>query len=212
MDVAVEVPDPIDSLDSWLGLADELSSASSDISDDQIWSQKSLPPEIATINGLIDDLMAICVSLPSGSGTTIDCDCLALITVSNIPKFFRLYFQHWHIHSPILHHTPLQVSSLAPGLLLAIMIVGAHFSDDATEVGYAGQLTSLAEIFVFRDKAFVAGQPCDGHRGLQLLQAGLLICQLQLRIGDDVKQKQVRSTLFGRLIDVSITIPRLVFF
>lgn len=204
------MPDPIDSLDSWLGLRDDmelqsstLSSESSSISDDQYWSQSSLPPEIAALNGLIDDLTAIFVSLPAETGEPQDYDCLSLLTISNVPKFFRLYLQHWHVHSPIVHHTFLQVNQLAPELLLAVLVMGAHFSDEVKDTTHASQLTTLAEVFIFRDKAFNANEPCGGHRGLQMLQAGLSICQLQLRIGDAVKQEQVRTVRFDRLIDVS---------
>lgn len=211
--VAVDVPDPIDSLDSWLGLHDDmelqssaLSSASSSVSDDQFWGQSTLPPEIATLNGLIDDLTAICMSFPGDAAERPDYDCLSLLTISNVPKFFRLYVQHWHIHSPIIHHTLLQVNQLAPELLLAVLVMGAHFSDDANDTSYASQLTNLAEVFIFRDRVFNYSEACDDHRGLQLLQAGLSICQLQLRIGDEVKQEQVRNVRFDRLIDVSIVI------
>lgn len=102
------------------------------------------------------------------------------------------------------HHTLLQVQELEPELLLAILLAGAHFSADQNEANQARRLTSIAEIFLFRDQAFDASATKHDGRGLQLAQAALLICQLQLRNSDRSKREYVRCVLFQRLVAVSI--------
>ena len=211
--IKIEVPDPIDSLGLWLGLHDDIDTYNRTTSpmvclptDNYASRVVSLPPEIAAINGLVDELTAIRIcTVTDGlwlNSSLEEEDCMSLLLISNVPKLFALYIQHWHVHSPILHHTVLQVPDLEPELLLAILLVGAHFSADQEEVKRARLLTPLAEIYVFRDKAFTLNNPRRDRRSLQLVQAGLLICQLQLRSNDQVLRKRVRCELFERLITV----------
>jgi len=141
-----------------------------------------------------------------------------LFTPSRITKFIGLYFEFWHPHCPFLHQASFNAEIAPPSLLVAVILMGAMYSQTDKEVAIAKRLLDLSEIYIYSmdelsddfeirqslsslhssGSEFVS----DGPFALQHLQAAYLTVTTQFWAGSLVSRKRVVEMRFGTVIKV----------
>jgi hypothetical protein len=141
-----------------------------------------------------------------------------LFTPSRITKFIDLYFEFWHPHCPFLHQASFNAEIAPPSLLVAVILMGAMYSQTDKEVAIAKRLLDLSEIYIysmddlsddFEIRQSLGLLRCSGSESisygplaLQHLQAAYLTVTTQFWAGSLVSRKRVVETRFGTVIKV----------
>lgn len=141
-----------------------------------------------------------------------------LFTPSRIVKFIGLYFEFWHPHCPFLHRGSFDSDTSTVSLLVAVVLMGAMYSQLDKELGAAKKLLDLAELFIFSmdtvdDDAEIrmslegfssstANLVSDRSSALQHLQAAYIIVTTQFWAGSLTSRRRVVETRFGVVIKV----------
>jgi len=141
-----------------------------------------------------------------------------LFTPSNITKLANLYFEFWHPHCPIIHQESFNVETVPTPLLVAVVMVGAMYSQNDTDVTTAKLLLDLAELYVFsmddltdeyeirqmlRAPASSTAESIPlSMLAFQHLQAAYQMVCVQFWAGNMVSRKRTIDTKFGVVIKV----------
>lgn len=136
-------------------------------------------------------------------------DRVDLFTPSNIERFFRQYFRHWHRHSPILHRQLFNPGTISMPLLLAVVLTGALFSSSVKETNLARSMLDFAEDYAFENPIFLdlisktEVQAIISHRAvIEAVQAAMSVFQIQLREGSPQKRKYMRTVRMSQIVTV----------
>jgi len=144
-----------------------------------------------------------------------------LFTPSNITKLANLYFEFWHPHCPIIHQQSFNVESTPTPLLVAVVMVGAMYSQNDTDVSTAKLLLDLAELYIFsmddltdeyeirqmlRAPASSTAESIPlSMLAFQHLQAAYQMVCVQFWAGNMVSRKRTIDTKFGAVVKVFYT-------
>lgn len=72
-----------------------------------------------------------------------------LFTPSRITKMENLYFEFWHPHCRILHQVSFSIENAPTPLLVAVIAMGAMYSQVDQEATTAKGLLDLAELYIY---------------------------------------------------------------
>ncbi|QSS50895.1 C2H2 finger domain-containing protein [Histoplasma capsulatum var. duboisii H88] len=73
----------------------------------------------------------------------------SLLMTQRIQKFIALYFDHWQCNCPMIHQPTFNPETTASPLLAAMVLMGATYSENATEKLTAKKMFDLIEAYVF---------------------------------------------------------------
>ncbi|QSS63121.1 C2H2 finger domain-containing protein [Histoplasma capsulatum] len=73
----------------------------------------------------------------------------SLLMTQRIQKFISLYFDHWQSNCPMIHQPTFNPEATASPLLAAMVLMGATYSENATEKLTAKKMFDLIEAYVF---------------------------------------------------------------
>jgi hypothetical protein len=139
-----------------------------------------------------------------------------LLVGSRIRRFVDMYFKYWHCNLQLIHQPSFDLDSVPTALLIAIIFVGAIYSNDENEVSAARQLLDIAEFSVFYAETFtgeISGSfnhkwSVERSSGFQShfenLQAGVIMVIAQYWAGSRSSRNRVMETRFGEITRVSV--------
>jgi len=135
-----------------------------------------------------------------------------LFTPSRITRMVNLYFEFWHPHCPIVHRKSFSVETAPTPLLVAIITMGAMYSQVDRDVKTATALLDLIELYIYsmddlteesEIRHMLLGQTeALSSLVFQHLQAAYLTVCVQFWAGKMVARRRVIETRFGVVIKV----------
>jgi hypothetical protein len=135
-----------------------------------------------------------------------------LFTPSRITRIVNLYFEFWHPHCPIVHRKSFSVETAPTPLLVAIITMGAMYSQVDRDVKTATALLDLIELYIYsiddlteesEIRHMLLGQTeALSSLVFQHLQAAYLTVCVQFWAGKMVARRRVIETRFGVVIKV----------
>ncbi|OJJ43912.1 hypothetical protein ASPZODRAFT_135951 [Penicilliopsis zonata CBS 506.65] len=140
-----------------------------------------------------------------------------LLTTTRIRKFAAMYFKYWHTSCPITHAPSFDLETAPMALLVAVVFMGAMYSNDEKEAYVARRVLDFAEFFIFSNDTFSSeNEICttfsgtrvfDGDIGdwtqFQNLQAGVLMVILQYWAGNPVSRNRALENRFSEVVKVA---------
>ncbi|EPY49585.1 zinc finger protein Zas1 [Schizosaccharomyces cryophilus OY26] len=97
-------------------------------------------------------------------------DYLAMVTPESIGVWVNAYFSYFHIRWPILHRGTFQISQTPLELLLAMITLGMHFTNNPTDRLLAIEIHSKLRFCVYEKEEFVPPIPLWVYQMLLLIQ------------------------------------------
>ena len=139
---------------------------------------------------------------------------IELVTSAEVLSCLDLYFQAYHRHCPILHKPTFDQSSAPVPLLLAMMALGAMYSENAGRVAWVRQLLDLMELYIFstpglRDEYEASFRLTDNDdedrlwHHFQTFQGAYLITVAQYFSGNAPAKRRARSQRFTILVAIA---------
>jgi hypothetical protein len=141
-----------------------------------------------------------------------------VFTPSRIKRLVSLYFEFWHPHCPIIHPGTFSIETAPTPLLVAVVVVGAMYSQVDRDVSTTKLLLDLAELYVFSNddltdeyeirqmlRAPYNTTPDSvpfSNQSFQHLQAAYLMVCCQFWAGNMVARKRAIETKFGVVFKV----------
>ncbi|PMD54151.1 putative C2H2 finger domain protein [Hyaloscypha bicolor E] len=142
-----------------------------------------------------------------------------LFTPSRMRRLISLYFEFWHPHCPITHQGTFNMETAPTPLLVAVLFVGAMYSQVDRDVSSAKLLLDLAELYVFSiddltdefeirrmlrapNNTAPDSLPLS-NQAFQHLQAAYLVVCVQFWAGNMVSRKRAIDTKFGVVLKVA---------
>ncbi|KAN0106146.1 putative C2H2 finger domain protein [Hyaloscypha variabilis] len=142
-----------------------------------------------------------------------------LFTPSRIKRLVGLYFEFWHPHCPIIHQGTFNVDVVPTPLLVAVLMVGAMYSQVDRDVSTTKLVLDLAELYIFSiddlTDEFEIRQMLRApynttpdslplsNLAFQNLQAAYLMVCVQFWAGNMVSRKRAIDTKFGVVLKVA---------
>jgi len=179
------------------------------------------PPSEASstaIQAIFEKTMALRLS-PSEQGD-ISHHLNYLFTPSRIKRLVGLYFEFWHPHCPIIHQGTFNVDVVPTPLLVAVLMVGAMYSQVDRDVSTTKLVLDLAELYIFSiddlTDEFEIRQMLRApynttpdslplsNLAFQNLQAAYLMVCVQFWAGNMVSRKRAIDTKFGVVLKVIV--------
>jgi hypothetical protein len=179
----------------------------------------------AAIQAIYRKMMALQLSPPEQAEISHHLN--YLFTPSRIKRLVGLYFEFWHPHCPIIHQGTFSVETAPTPLLVAVVVVGAMYSQVDRDVSTTKFLLDLAELYVFSiddlTDEFEIRQmlrapyntPPDSislsNQCFQNLQAAYLMVCVQFWAGNMVSRKRAIDMKFGVVLKVIVLFIRNAF-
>ncbi|CAD6442342.1 5adcff4b-b7b5-4f5f-af1b-8c894e5f0d47 [Sclerotinia trifoliorum] len=133
-----------------------------------------------------------------------------LLTVPNLVDFTRLYFEHWHPNSPVIHQPTYNLETVSLPLLFAVFLIGAAYSSPRDTASLATQCGTLCEEFVFEDDEVKSilrtEQGFEGPTSLQAVQAALLVAVLQTWQNGPEARTRMRKKRYSDIVTMTRTL------
>ncbi|KAL2387581.1 hypothetical protein RJ035_004140 [Blastomyces gilchristii] len=140
-----------------------------------------------------------------------------LLMTQRIQKFVALYFQSWHNNCPMIHQPSFNPETTAPTLLAAVVLMGATYSENASERLAAKKMSDVIEMFIFSTEVYsqefeiaqsykVAHDRVDiktDWRSFENFQAGYLMFLIQYWGGSRAARNRVIEVRFGEVVRVA---------
>ncbi|OJD18456.1 hypothetical protein AJ78_01512 [Emergomyces pasteurianus Ep9510] len=140
-----------------------------------------------------------------------------LLTTQRIQKFVSLYFQNWQNNCPMIHRPTFDPETTASSLLAAVVLMGATYSENASERLTAKKMLDLVEAFIFSADVYsqdfeIAQSYKTTHaqidiktdwRSFENFQAGYLIFLVQYWVGTKVAKNRMIEVRLGEVIKVA---------
>ncbi|KAI9037717.1 uncharacterized protein KD926_000058 [Aspergillus affinis] len=140
-----------------------------------------------------------------------------LLTTARIRKFVSMYFKFWQPSCSMLHQPSFDPEIVSLPLLIAVVFMGAMYSDDATELHFARRLVDFAELVVFSSDIYSCeneiGLAFGGRRNTEIdandwsmfqnFQAGFIIVVAQYWGGTRVSRNRAMENRFSEVIKVA---------
>jgi hypothetical protein len=143
-----------------------------------------------------------------------------LFTPSRMRRLISLYFEFWHPHCPITHQGTFSMETAPTPLLVAVLFVGAMYSQVDRDVSSAKLLLDLAELYLFsiddltdefEIRRMLRAPNNTAPDSLSLsnqafphLQAAYLMVCVQFWAGNMVSRKRAIDTKFGVVLKVIV--------
>jgi hypothetical protein len=147
-----------------------------------------------------------------------------LFTPSRIRRLVSLYFEFWHPHCPMVHQGSFSVDTAPVPLLIAVVVVGAMYSQVDKDVSNTKLLLDLAELYVFSlddltDEFEIRQMLRAPHtmtpesislsnQAFPNLQAAYLMVCVQFWAGSMVSRKRAIDTKFGVVLKVIVDLSK----
>ncbi|KKZ59903.1 hypothetical protein EMCG_05289 [[Emmonsia] crescens] len=140
-----------------------------------------------------------------------------LLTTQRIQKFVTLYFQNWQNNCPMIHQPTFDLETTASSLLAAIVLMGATYSENASERLTAKKMFDLIESFIFSADVYsqdfeIAQSYKAAHaqidiktdwRSFENFQAGYLMFLVQYWGGTRAARNRMIEVRLGEVIKVA---------
>ncbi|KLJ10657.1 hypothetical protein EMPG_13964 [Blastomyces silverae] len=140
-----------------------------------------------------------------------------LLMTQRIQKFVALYFQNWQNNCPMIHQPTFDPETTAPTLLAAVVLMGATYSENASERLAAKKMFDLIEMFIFSAEVYshefeIAQSYKAAHdqvdiktdwRSFENFQAGYLMFLIQYWGGSRAARNRVIEVRFGEVVRVA---------
>ncbi|PGH07476.1 hypothetical protein GX51_01777 [Blastomyces parvus] len=140
-----------------------------------------------------------------------------LLMTHRIQKFVALYFQNWQSNCPMIHQPTFDPETTAPALLATVVLMGATYSENASEKLAAKKMFDLVEMFVFSTEVYsqdfeIAQSYKAAHdqvdiktdwRSFENFQAGYLMFLIQYWGGTKRAKNRVIEVRFGDVVRVA---------
>lgn len=141
-----------------------------------------------------------------------------LLTTQRIQKFVTLYFQNWQNNCPMIHQPTFDPETTASSLLAAIVLMGATYSENASERLTAKKMFDLIESFIFSADVYsqdfeIAQSYKAAHaqidiktdwRSFENFQAGYLMFLVQYWGGTRAARNRMIEVRLGEVIKVGL--------
>ena len=188
------------------------------------WEPPTLQSE-ACVQGILQK--AISIGISPQEQADISQHLNYLFTPSRITKLVNLYFEFWHPHCPIVHQGSFSVQTTPISLSVAVVLMGAMYSQVDRDVTTAKTLLDLAELYIYsmddlteefevRQMMRAASTTTPESIALSMLafqhlQAAYLMVCVQFWAGNMVSRKRAIDTRFSVVIKACQTVRNMDF-
>lgn len=139
---------------------------------------------------------------------------ISQLTATEVASLLDLFFQHYHIHCPIIHKPSFNPTQKPLVLVLALMALGGMYAPDKARVERMRALLDVIELYIFnvpglREEfpfSFDLSQAPDEeslHAQFEVMQGAYLIIVAQYFSGNVAAKRRARRQRFTRVLDVS---------
>ncbi|KAK1141811.1 hypothetical protein N8T08_008476 [Aspergillus melleus] len=170
---------------------------------------------IAMIQAILDKAYTVPLDLKAQQEITTGLN--YFLTTARIRKFVSMYFSYWQPSCAILHQPSFDPEIVPLPLLIAVVFMGAMYSDDATELYFARRLVDFAELVVFSSDIYSCeseiGSAFGGRRNTEIetndwsmfqnFQAGFVMVVAQYWGGSRISRNRAMENRFSEVIKVA---------
>lgn len=143
---------------------------------------------------------------------------ISQLTATEVASLIDLYFQHYHIHCPVIHKPSFDPTRKPLVLVLALMTVGGMYAPDKARVERMRMLLDVIELYVFnvpglREEfpfSFDLSKAADEdtlYAQFETMQGAYLVVVAQYFSGNLAAKRRARRQRFTRVLDVSSSSP-----
>ncbi|KIH93307.1 hypothetical protein SPBR_04090 [Sporothrix brasiliensis 5110] len=179
-------------------------------------------PLIVKTHQILFRIREVATVKPRNSTVTLDWSpaveqqCLQFFSPGNLRKFLALYWARWHPNVNMVHRPTFDAVDAKCVLVVAMALIGACMSPDASDYEQARIWFNCVEEVVFIDDDFgspprpgasgasaAAFDPLAHRRTIQALQASYIVCLYQNWEGTDESKQRIRRYRFSTVVSVA---------
>jgi hypothetical protein len=195
--------------------ADPMQPTQMDISD---YRAEALEPRAQEIRTALQTTAMNFGSQPDMSSLLELGPAISQLTASEVASLVELFFQHYHIHCPIVHRPSFDPTRKPLVLVLAIIALGGMYAADRARIDRMKMLLDVIELYIFNvpglreefSYSFDLSKAADEdtlYAQFEIMQGAYLIIVAQYFSGNLAAKRRARRQRFTRVLDVSIDYP-----